>query len=143
MSTTPVARELRFDDINVGDSASVEHRVSEKDVAAFAEVSGDRSPLHVDETYASATPLGKRVVHGMLLGAFVSQLIGMQLPGRRALILTTTLEFKKPVHIEDLIRVEGTVVRTSAATRIIEVAITILVHNVTMVQGSAHVLVRE
>lgn len=137
------AKELRFKDIRVGDSASLEHTILDSDVDAFAEVSGDYNPLHVNEAYASSTPFGKRVVHGMFLGAFVSQLIGMQLPGRYALILKESLEFKNPVHIGDVIHVAGTVLRASVATRIIEVDIKIHVADMLVVTGVVHVQVRE
>jgi 3-hydroxybutyryl-CoA dehydratase len=140
---TPPAEDRPFSSLPVGTKAAIEHTISQTDVSAFAELSGDHSPLHIDEAYAKGTTQGKVVVHGMLLGALVSQLIGMHLPGTRALLLEETLTFKKPVHINDMVKVEGEVLSASASTHILEVGITISVGEMTVVIGKVLVQVRE
>src|SRR3990167_3301720 len=102
-----------FESIAIGENASLNHTITAEDVHAFAVVSGDHNQLHVDDAYAKATSFGQRVVHGMFLGALVSQLVGMHLPGKRALLMKESLEFKKPVHIGDTVTVSGTVLAKS------------------------------
>src|SRR3989344_227582 len=112
------ATDRAFASISVGEAASFEKIISEDDVRAFAVLSGDYNPLHMDDAYARSTSFGARVVHGMLLAGLVSRLIGMQLPGKRALLMKESLEFKKPVYIGDTVTVEGTLTRVSPATHI-------------------------
>jgi acyl dehydratase len=65
----------------------VQRTFAAEDVAAFAAISGDFSPLHMDDEYARGTEFGGRVVHGLLVGSLFSQLVGMHLPGKQALYL--------------------------------------------------------
>lgn len=137
------AEDRSFESLQVGDTAFFEHTVTDEELRAFAELSGDKSPLHVDDAYAVAASYGGRVVHGMFLGALVSRLIGMQLPGRRALLVSESLEFKKSVHVGERVRVEGVAVRASVSTKIVELSFTITVEGVLVATGGAHVLVRN
>ena len=90
------ADDRQLDSIRIGEEASFERIISNEDVQAFADISGDYNPLHMDDEYASTTEFGRRIVHGMFLGALVSRLIGMHLPGRRALLMEESIEFKNP-----------------------------------------------
>ncbi len=137
------ASDLRLQDIHVGDRAALERTISVSDIDTFAQVSGDHGPLHVDEEYARTTPFGKRVAHGMFLGALVSQLVGMQLPGKRALLLKESLEFKKPVFIGDTVHIEGVVTGVSAGAGIVALDIKIMVVDTIVAAGSLQAQVRE
>ncbi len=117
--------DKEFGDIKVSDCASFERTISTEDMNAFAQLSGDYNPLHLEEDYAAKTELKGTVVYGMLLAALVSRLVGMDLPGKRALLLTESLEFKKPARVGDLIIVEGIVRHKSLSTRILELDISI------------------
>lgn len=119
------ARDLRFEDIEVGDIASFERVITQADVDAFAALSGDTNPLHVDAAYAATTQFKKPLVHGMLVGSLCSQLVGMHLPGKRCLYLEQTLQFKKPVYAGDSLMVRGTVTHISTATRVLTIAISV------------------
>jgi len=94
-----IPKDLSIDEISVGDQASFDQVWSKKDVQAFAELCGDMNPIHIDAEYARTTKFGRPIVHGMLLGAACSKLLGMQLPGKRCLYLKQSLTFKKPVFI--------------------------------------------
>ena len=72
---------LYIEDIEIGMSASFEKTVSERDVTAFATLSGDTNPLHLDEEFARGTRAGQRVVHGMVTASLISTLVGCRLPG--------------------------------------------------------------
>lgn len=133
----------KFASLTVGDVASFEHTISGDDISRFADLSGDRNPLHVDDAYAGKTDFGKRVVHGMFIASLVSQLVGMRLPGKYALLMRESLEFKKPAFIGETVVVAGTILTKSEATKIIEVAITVTRGDVTIAAGSAHVRVLQ
>ena len=140
--TDVIAKDITLSELKVGDVAAFERKITEEDLSSFSELSGDRNPLHMDSTYAEGTAFKQRVVFGMLLGAFVSRLIGMELPGRQALILKETLEFKKPIFIGDTITVSGTIASKSESTGLLEVHIAITRGEELTTLGSVHVRVR-
>ncbi len=132
------AADRSFDSFVEGEGASFEHTVTERDVALFAELSGDHNPLHVDDAYAATTAFERRVVHGMFLGALVSRLIGMHLPGRCALLMKESLEFRKPVFIGDQLVISGTLMHMSTATYVLTIAISISRADEEVVRGEVH-----
>jgi len=70
-----------YDSLQPGDSFTFQRVISEKDVAMFAEVTGDDNPLHVDPEYAATTRFGKPIVHGVLLLGIISKVLGRDFPG--------------------------------------------------------------
>lgn len=99
-----------YEDISVGQSAIFAKTVTEADIAAFAGVSGDFNPVHVNEEFASKTMFKGRIAHGMLSAGFISTVFGMRLPGPGAIYVSQLLKFKAPVKIGDTVvaRVEVT-----------------------------------
>lgn len=89
--------------IKIGDSASASRIFTDTDVLTFAEISGDKNPIHLDEEYASKTRFGRRLVHGILTSGMISALLGMILPGPGSIYLSQTLNFRAPVFIGDTI----------------------------------------
>lgn len=85
-------------DLAVGDSAEIERTFSEADIRAFAALSGDDNPLHLDPAYAANTRFGAPIAHGMLTASLISALIGTRLPGRGAIYLSQSLRFERPVY---------------------------------------------
>ncbi len=136
-----IPADLSFEDIAVGMSTSFSRTISTEDVESFAKLSGDYNPLHIDDAYAKTTKFGKRVVHGMLLGALCSQLVGMHLPGKRCLYLQQTLSFKKPVFVGDMVSVQGVVEAKSPATKVLDIAISIMRDTEEVASGLAKVQV--
>ncbi len=124
----------------VGDTFSFERIIEEKDVDAFAELSGDHSPIHADDAYASTTHYGKRLVHGMFLGAWVSRLVGMELSqkDRVFVCMKVSVEFKKPVYIGDAITLTGTVASASTTLGIVELVLQFARTHETVAVGSAY-----
>jgi len=92
-----------FEDLAVGQEASVSNTVSEADIKSFAEVSGDRNPVHLDAAYAAGTMFKERIAHGMLSAAYISAVFGMKLPGPGSIYISQTLAFKAPVKIGDTV----------------------------------------
>ena len=100
---------LFFEDLSVGQSAELTRTVDEKAIQAFADVSGDHNPVHLDEAFAATTPFKTRIAHGMLSAAYISALIAGKLPGPGAIYLGQTLTFKRPVKIGDEVTVTATI----------------------------------
>ena len=92
-----------FDEIEVGDSASVEHTLTQKDIQLFAVMSGDVNPAHLDEEYAKSDMFHKIVAHGMWGGSLISNVLGTQLPGPGTIYVHQDFDFLKPVGIGDTI----------------------------------------
>lgn len=100
---------LYFDELSVGQSAETTHVVGVGDIEAFAKVSGDTNPVHLDDAYARTTSFGERIAHGMLSGAYISAVLGVQLPGPGAIYLSQSLRFRRPVRVGDPVTARVTV----------------------------------
>ena len=98
------------DQIQVGARASLTRTISDEDIRAFARISGDTNPAHLDDAFAATTRFGRRVAHGFLVASLISAVLGTQLPGPGAIYLDQRLRFLKPVFPGDTItaRVEVT-----------------------------------
>lgn len=139
-----IAVDLGFDDIHLGHRVSFRHSISVHDIQRFATLFGDFNPLHFDAEYAASTPLGRPIVHGMYLASLFSRLVGMCLPGRRALYLSQALDFVQPVYVGDEVEVVGEVTRKQQATRALVIRTEIYVMpDRQAVRGKAHVQVLE
>ncbi|MCF7822836.1 MAG: MaoC family dehydratase [Candidatus Marinimicrobia bacterium] len=90
--------------------ASYSQTITESDIEAFASVSGDRNPVHLDERYAKKSQFKGRIAHGMLTASFFSQIFGTIIPGRGCVYVSQSLRFRKPVYIGDTIEARVTVV---------------------------------
>ena len=95
--------------VAVGQSASITREITEDDVVAFANATGDRNPVHLDEEAAKTTRFGRRIAHGMLGASLISAVLGTKLPGPGTIYLRQTLEFKLPVFLGDTITATVTV----------------------------------
>jgi 3-hydroxybutyryl-CoA dehydratase len=100
---------LYFEELSVGQSDELTRVVGAADIDAFAEVSGDVNPVHLDEAYARTTTFGGRIAHGMLAAAYVSAVLGTRLPGPGAIYLSQSLRFRRPVKIGDHVTARVTV----------------------------------
>ncbi len=101
---------LTIDKINVGDSASFTKTVTEADIALYAGVSGDFNPAHINAEYANSSMFKGRIAHGMLSAGFISNVLGMKLPGPGTIYLSQELKFTKPVYINDTVTATATVI---------------------------------
>ena len=95
--------------IKIGDTFKKERLVTDELVRAFAEVSGDFNPIHLDEDFAKTTRFGRRIAHGMLSGAFISAVLGYELTEKKIVYLSQTLKFTAPVFIGDTVTTTATV----------------------------------
>jgi acyl dehydratase len=111
--------EYTYDEIEIGLKKEFSVEITESLVNEFARISGDHSPIHMNNEYASTTSFKKRVVHGMLLASFFSRIDGMYLPGKHALYFSQSLQFLNPCFIDDIVTVKSEVTDKSDATKII------------------------
>lgn len=129
-----------FDSFVVGESASLERVIGAETIDAFARLTGDDNPVHLDDGYANQLGLGGRVAHGMLTAGFISTLIGTCLPGPGALWFAERFSFRVPARVGDRLRATATIRRVSPATRTL--VLDIEVHNqreVLVMDGEAQV----
>jgi phosphotransacetylase/acyl dehydratase len=105
----PLLTNRLFNEIAVGDTASLTHTVSQRDIDLFAEASGDVNPAHVDPEYAAGDMFHHIIIHGMWGASLISAVLGTRLPGPGTIYLGQDLRFRRPVTIGDTITATVTV----------------------------------
>ncbi len=106
----------------VGHRVSFAKTVTEEDVVAFARVTGDEQPLHLDPDFGARTRFGKRIAHGMLSAGYISAALGTRLwPGGVVIYLGQSLQFRRPVAIGDTITAEAEVTAVDPEKRVLTV----------------------
>jgi 3-hydroxybutyryl-CoA dehydratase len=98
-------RKTTLAEMTVGDVHTSDHPVTDTMIRAFAEATGDRNPLHLDEDFAATTMFGRRIAHGMLTAGILSGVLGMEYPGMGTIYLSQSVQFLRPVFIDDVITV--------------------------------------
>lgn len=109
----------RFQEIAIGDESEFTHTVSPADVDAFARLTGDDNPLHVDPAFAARTLFKRPVAHGMLTASFISTLVGTRFPGTGSLLFEQHLRYLLPVRVGETICVRARAIGKSEVQRII------------------------
>ncbi len=100
-----------------GQKAAITRTISEADIEAYAHLTGDLNPLHMDPEFASTSRFGERIAHGMLTAGLISAVLGMHLPGPGGIYLSQTLTFLRPVRIGDTITATAEVTAYDAERR--------------------------
>ena len=95
--------------IKIGDSFKKERLVTDELVRAFAEVSGDYNPIHLNEEFAKTTRFGRQIAHGMLSGAFISAVLGYEFIEKKIVYLSQSMKFTAPVFIGDTVTTTATI----------------------------------
>jgi 3-hydroxybutyryl-CoA dehydratase len=112
--------ELAYEDIQIGDEASISQTITEPHVVTFAQLTGDTNPVHLDAEYAARSMFGERIAHGMLVAGLISAALGTRLPGPNSIYLGQDLKFTAPVKIGDTVTVTVTVTEKRDDKRIIK-----------------------
>ncbi|MBB4845747.1 phosphate acetyltransferase [Paucibacter oligotrophus] len=113
-------QNITFDELAVGQTASLVRSLSLADIQAFAAVSGDLNPAHLDAEYAESTRFHGVIAHGMWGGALISSVLGNEFPGPGTIYLEQTLSFHRPVHLGDTLSIVLTVSEKQAASGIVK-----------------------
>lgn len=139
--TSPGLTPHGFDDLALGQTARLRRIVTAEDVAAFAGLTGDVNPIHLDETFAAATRFGGRIAHGMLTAGLISALIGTRLPGPGAIYIGQSLRFLAPVRVGAEVEASVEVVALEPRGRRCRLACRVAVGDVVVLEGEAEVMV--
>ncbi len=132
---------VTFDELAIGQNARLLRTLSIEDIKAFAAVSGDTNPSHLDAQYANETLLHGIVAHGMWSGALISALLGTQFPGPGTIYVDQALHFTKPVRVGDTLTVTATVTSKNPSNKSVELeCLVINQKGERVLYGTAHVL---
>ncbi len=130
-----------FEDLSVGMDSVYAREVTKADIQTFAEVSGDKNPLHLDEEYAAGTMFQGCIAHGMLSAGYISTVLGTQLPGPGAIYLSQTLKFKAPVRPGETVETRVEVTELDEQRKRVTFACECKVAGKVVVSGEAIVMV--
>ena len=103
--------DKKYEDVLVDDVFTFNHTFSREDIDVFSKITGDRNLLHLDRDFALRKGFKSEAVFGMLSASLFSRLIGMYCPGKNALYLSQSIDFKKPLFVNSEITVKGTVLK--------------------------------
>ncbi len=131
----------KFEDMSVGMTHQTEHVITEKDIELFAEVSGDRNPLHMDEEFAKKTPFGQRIAHGALTASYISGILGNDLPGPGSIFVGLNMRFRRPVLIGSLVIVKVEVTEMRERGNRVTLKVSCNVDGKAAISGEAMVMV--
>jgi phosphate acetyltransferase/phosphate butyryltransferase len=134
-------RNRTFDEIAVGESASIERTLTHEDIQLFAVMSGDINPQHLDAEFAASTRFHGVIAHGMWGGALISAVLGTRLPGPGTVYLGQTLKFLAPVRVGDTLAVRVTVTTRDVLRKLLTLACTCINQDgVAVIEGDATVI---
>ena len=134
------AAQVFIEDMREGMRAALEKTFTEDDVLAFAALTGDNNPAHVDADFAASSVFGRQVVHGMFTASLISAVLGTKLPGRGAIYVSQTIQFRKPVFIGDTVRAEVEISAIDARRKRVTLATRCLVAGKPVLRGEAVVI---
>jgi phosphate acetyltransferase len=124
---TPATIEnVTFDELHLGRRAQMQRVVTMDDIKAFAAVSGDVNPAHLDVAYAESTRFHGVIAHGMLAGAFISSVLGTEFPGAGTIYMEQSLRFLRPVRVGDTLTVIVEVAERNDTNRNVRLACSVL-----------------
>ena len=131
----------KFEDLSIGMTHQTEHVITEKDIELFAEVSGDRNPLHMDEEFAKQTAFGQRIAHGALTASYISGILGNDLPGPGSIFVGLNMRFRRPVYIGSHVTVKVEVTEMKERGNRVTLKVSCNVDGKAAISGEAMVMV--
>ena len=126
-----------FDEISEGMSAETSRIIGEKDIIAFAEVTGDKNPIHLDVEYAAGSIFGQRIGHGMLVAGLISAVFGCHFPGNGWVYVNQSLQFRNPVFIGERVTTKVTAKKLIFTKQLVEFDIVASVEKKKIITGVA------
>ncbi|MDD9148183.1 MaoC family dehydratase [Sporolactobacillus sp. CQH2019] len=135
---------MNYEEIKIGDSATISKTVTVHDVETFAGVTGDFNPLHINAEYAKNSRFKERIAHGILTAGFISTVLGTKLPGEGGLYLGQNLKFTAPVKFGDTVTAKATVTEKRDDKRIVKLHTVVTNQNgKTVIDGEAVMMIME
>ncbi|MEL6662959.1 MAG: MaoC family dehydratase [Pseudomonadota bacterium] len=129
-----------YEDLEIGMFHETVHTITEGDIQAFAEVSGDFNPLHMDDDFAKTTIFGQRIAHGALTASYISGILGNTLPGPGAIFTSLNMRFKRPVFIGAEVTVRAEVSEKQDKGNRVTLKVTCAVDGKPVITGEAGVV---
>jgi 3-hydroxybutyryl-CoA dehydratase len=130
-----------FEDLQIGQTASVGKTITEADILLYAAVSTDTNPIHIDAEAAKQSIFGERIAHGMLSAGLISAVLGTRLPGPGSLYMRQSLRFAAPVMIGDTVRATVTVTALNPEKKRATLSTVCAVGEEVVIEGEAYVQV--
>ncbi len=130
-----------FEDLHVGQTATLSKTITEADILMYSAVSLDTNPLHLDEEIASHSRFGGRIAHGMLSAGLISALLGTRLPGPGTIYMRQSLTFKAPVRIGHTVRAIVEITDLNLPRKSVTLRTRCLVKEDVVIDGEAIVMV--
>ncbi len=134
---------IAFEDLHIGQTASIGKTISEADILLFAAVSLDTNPVHLNAEAAAASVFKERVAHGMLSAGLISAVLGTQLPGAGTIYLAQTLQFRRPVRIGDTVTATAEVTALDVEKKRATLKTVCTVAGKVVIEGEATVMPRS
>lgn len=100
---------MKYEEIKINQTFETDKRITANMVESFAEITGDKNPIHLDEEFAAHTLFKKRIAHGMLSLSIISSILGMEFPGPGTIYMKQEVKFLKPIYVDEKITVKITV----------------------------------
>jgi len=127
-----------FDELKVGQKATYTREVSDADIQAFAAVSGDHNPVHLDPEFAAQhTPFGGCIAHGILSASYISTVVGTILPGPGSIYINQSLKFRAPVRAGDVVTTEAEITDLIEKRGFVQLSTRCLVDGKVVLEGEA------
>ncbi|WP_181538544.1 MaoC/PaaZ C-terminal domain-containing protein [[Anoxybacillus] calidus] len=143
-SLSKLVPSVPYNEIQIGDCRSITKTITNEDIVAFAKLTGDINPIHLDEEYAQQTHFKERIAHGLLTTSYISTVIGTKLPGKGAIYLSQHIRFKAPVKIGDTLTIIGKVINKQDDKKIITLETNVInQYNQLVVEGQAVIMKME
>jgi 3-hydroxybutyryl-CoA dehydratase len=130
-----------IEEINVGDSAEITKRMSLEMVTAFAGISEDFNPVHLDAEYASKSRYKAQIIHGLMASSLFSGLFGTELPGEGCVYKSQNIRFKRPIYVGDEVTARVEVVNVDISKKVISFTTRCLVNGKVMIDGESEIFV--
>ena len=127
-----------FNDISVGMTAQYERQVTDEDVRAFARISGDYNPIHLDDEFAKGSIFGEKITHGMLTASYISANLYI-FPGPGWIYVNQSLQFRAPVKISDTVSTRVKVEKCIPGKNLVELSTECKVGDKVVLTGTATV----
>jgi acyl dehydratase len=135
------AELIEMQTLSVGRRVGAELCIDDQQMRSFAVLSGDFNPLHTDDEFARKKGFEGRVVYGGLLVAKISEIIGMRLPGRNSVWASLSLEFLKPLYVDERAELEAEIASRSESTGLVELKLVLRRAGKKLLKGRAEVVV--
>lgn len=130
-------------EIEVGMKASYSQTITDADIKAYARISGDHNPVHVDSEYAAESRFGRRIAHGLMSAGFFSAIFGTRIPGPGCVYVSQSLHFLRPVYIGDTVKAEVEVTKVDIAKRHVFFNTICSVQGKKVISGAAEIFIPE